>query len=117
VTNAIQNEMHLGLDNAVVDVGAVTAGLHDVAPPHLGQVLGNDGLVETQAFLDLPNRLLFLFQEFQDPEAVRVPHHLDDISGLVQCARIDGSDQILVRHGRYDNSDNTMRQWPWGFQP
>ncbi len=53
-------------------MGSVSSGLHNVPSPHLRQVLGDDGLAKAQDFLDVPYRLLTIFKELQDPQAVWV---------------------------------------------
>jgi hypothetical protein len=63
-------------------------------------VLGHDGLGKVEAILDIPYRLLTVLQELQNPESIRVPDDFDDVCGLGQAHRIDGSNQSLLGHER-----------------
>ena len=99
VTDAVQDMFHLRFDDAIVDVDPIPARFDDGRSPHLGQVLRHDGLREAQAVLDLTNGLLFVFQELQNPQTIRVANHLDDVGGLPQSGGIDGTDKLLSSHG------------------
>jgi hypothetical protein len=80
--DAIQDVPDLGLDDVIVNMDAIAPRLNNVAPSHLCQVLGNDGLGKVQNLLDLSHRFLFFFQKLKDPQAIRVAHDFDDVGGL-----------------------------------
>jgi len=72
------NTRSIGLDDPVVDPGAVAARSHDVLRAEDRQLLADDGLRRPELVLQVGDVPLAVLQRFQDPEPERMTEDADD---------------------------------------